>query len=123
MAKKILVIDDEEQLVDMLKMRLRANGYEVIAAYDGEEGLRKAGEFKPDLIVLDIIMPKMAGSDVAAALKENKELSDIPIIFLTCLAEGAVGKQGGAKIGGNLFIAKPFEAEDLLSMIDSVFRK
>jgi len=123
MAKKILVVDDEEQLVDMLKMRLRANGYEVITAYDGEEGLRKAREFKPDLIVLDIIMPKMAGSEVAAVLKEDVEFSNIPIIFLTCLAEGAVGNHGSAEIGGNLFIAKPFEAEDLLSMIASAFKR
>lgn len=123
MAKKILIVDDEEQLADMLKMRLQANAYEVIIAYDGEEGLRKAREFKPDLIVLDIIMPKMAGSDVAAALREDKELSDIPIIFLTCLAEGVVGKHGDAKIGGNLFIGKPFKAKDLLSMIANILRR
>ena len=123
MAKKILIVDDEEQLVDMLKMRLQANGYEVITAYDGEEGVKKTREFKPDLIVLDIIMPKMAGNEVAAILKEDKELFNIPIIFLTCLAEGVADKQGGAKIGGNLFIAKPFEAEELLAMIVSVFSK
>jgi len=123
MAKRILVVDDEPQIVSMLKLRLEANGYEVISASDGEEGLEKAKSLKPDLIILDIIMPKMAGNEVAVALKEDDHLSRIPIIFLTCLTEGMIDKQGSEKIGGNLFLAKPFEADELLLMVDNVLKK
>jgi len=123
MAKRILVVDDEPQIVSMLKMRFQASGYEVITAADGEEGLQKAKDLKPDLIILDIIMPKMAGNEVAAALKEDDRFSGIPIIFLTCLAEGMVDKQDSEEIGGNLFIAKPFEADELLLMVDNVLKK
>jgi len=123
MTKRILVVDDEPQIVSMLKMRLQANGYEVITAADGEEGLQKAKDLKPDLIILDIIMPKMAGNEVAEALKEDDQFSKIPVIFLTCLADGMVDKQGSEKIGGNLFVAKPFEADELLLIIDNVLKK
>lgn len=118
MSKKtILVVDDEQELVEMLKTRLETYGYEVIAAYDGEEGLRKAKQVRPDLIVLDIIMPKMAGDYMAQALKDDEETRDIPIIFLTCLAEGLAERQQACMSGGNLFLAKPFDAQELLSMI------
>jgi len=122
-TKRILVVDDEPQIVSVLKMRLEDNGYEVISASDGEEGLEKAKDLKPDLIILDIIMPKMAGSKVAVALKEDDQLSRIPVIFLTCLSEGLTDKQGSEKIGGNLFLAKPFEADELLLMVDNVLKK
>ncbi len=123
MAKRVLVVDDEPQLVTMLKMRLQANGYEVITAFDGEEGLQKAKDLKPDLIILDIVMPKMAGNEVGAALKEDDQFSKIPIIFLTCLADGMTENQGSEEIGDNLFIAKPFEADKLLLMVDKVLKK
>ena len=122
MAKRILVVDDEPQLVSMLKMRLQASSYDVVTAFDGEEGLQKAKDLKPDLIILDVVMPKMAGNEVAAALKEDERFSQIPIIFLTCLAEGIADKQSNEQIGGNLFIAKPFEADELMLMVDKILR-
>ena len=122
MAKRILVVDDEPQLVSMLKMRLEAGGYDVVTAFDGEEGLQKAKDLKPDLIILDVVMPKMAGNEVAAALKEDEKFSQIPIIFLTCLAEGVVNKQSNEQIGGNLFIAKPFEADELMLIVDKILK-
>ncbi len=122
-AKRILVVDDEPQLLGMLKMRLETSGYEVITAVDGEEGLQKTRDFNPDLIVLDVVMPKISGGEMAAALKEDDKLSKIPIIFLTCLAEGMVNKQSGESIGGNLFIAKPFEDEELISTINKILNK
>ena len=116
MAKKILIVDDEEQLVDMLEVRLKSKGYDVIIAYDGEEGLRKARIFKPDLIVLDVVMPKMLGNEVVQNLNDDRNLVDIPIIFLTALAEGINEKRRGK----NLIMAKPFKLEDLLLMISRV---
>ena len=88
-----------------------------------QQGLQKAKDLKPDLIILDIIMPKMAGNEVAAVLKGDQRYANIPIIFLTCLAEGLSDKQGGEEIAGNLFIAKPFEADKLLLMINNIFKK
>jgi len=121
--KKILIVDDEAQLVDMLKMRFQAEGYDVITAFDGKEGLKKAKDFKPDLIILDIMMPIMSGSEVAAVLKEDEQFSQIPIIFLTCLAVGIADKQSNEQIGGNLFIAKPFETDELMLMVDKILKK
>ena len=80
-VKRILVVDDEAELVKALQIRLKQENYEVLVAYDGKEGLQKAQECKPDLIILDILIPKMEGDSVAAALKEEKETRDIPIIF------------------------------------------
>lgn len=123
MAKRILVVDDEPELVEMLKFRLETSGYVVVTAFNGKEGLEKAKKEKPDLIILDIIMPEMDGTAMAQALKEDAETRDIPIIFLTCLVEKGEVKQGSRMIGSNLFIAKPFEAEELLSMVEKSIKK
>jgi len=74
-----LLIDDESQMVDMVQMRLEANGYEVISANDGEEGLEKAKSEKPDLIILDVMMPKMDGYQVCTILKHDAQYNKIPI--------------------------------------------
>lgn len=119
--KRILIVDDEAKLVKAIQIRVEQAGYEVLTAYDGEEGQKKAKEYKPDLIVLDILMPKMQGHDMAAVLKEDEGTRNIPIIFLTCLAEGAI--QGGGIIGGNNFLAKPFDNKELLLMVDKVLKR
>lgn len=121
--KKILVVDDDARLTEMLKTRLEANNYEVIVAYDGDEGLKKARQHKPDLIILDILMPKMAGDFMASALKGDADTSDIPIIFLTCLADGLSERQQSCMSGGNLFLAKPFDAQELLIIIERTLKK
>ncbi|MCK4519549.1 MAG: response regulator [Candidatus Omnitrophica bacterium] len=121
--KKILIVDDEIELVKAIRIRLEQADYEVLVAYDGEKGLEKAKQYKPDLIILDILMSKIMGSDLAAILKMDEQLSRIPIIFLTCLAEGVVDKQRGDTIAGVRFMAKPFETEELLLAIDEVIQK
>ncbi len=118
--KRILVVDDEVELVKALQIRLKQENYEVLVAYDGEEGLQKAQKDKPDLIILDILIPKMEGNSVAIALKGDKETRDIPIIFLTCLAEGLTEKPEGRFRGGNFFLGKPFDTEELMSMVKSL---
>ena len=124
MAKrKILVVDDEPQIVESLKFRLEANNYEVITAFDGEEGLEKAKATKPDLIILDIIMPGMDGTVMATALKDDSNTEHIPVIFLTCLVKKAEEKKAEDRIGHDFIIAKPFEAEELLSMIQKALSK
>ena len=88
MAKKILFIDDERRLQETLAAKLRGEGYEVVSAFDGESGLEMAEEKKPDLILLDLILPKKDGFQVLEALKVKPELSVIPVIVLTNLEDG-----------------------------------
>lgn len=124
MAKKILVIDDEPELVKAVEVRLKTSGYEVEVAYDGSAGIAKAEEIKPDLILLDIVMPKMDGYEVCKRLKDDPETKDIPIIVLT--ASVAAGQQELEKkcmsAGANGAIMKPFETSELLDMVSQALR-
>lgn len=113
---KILIVDDEKQLREMLTMRLEASGYEVITAADGEEGLKKTNKENPDLILLDIMMPGMDGLVVLSRLKNNLETSFIPVIMLTAKGDtSAVMELQTA--GATDYVIKPFEAENLLDLI------
>lgn len=116
MSKKILVVDDEPDIIAMLDLRLSKNGYDVISAVNAEECLKKAEEDYPDLILLDILLPGMSGFEVAKKLKANKATKDIPIIMVTAL----IGKDAAAKglnQGAEYFISKPFDPESLLTKI------
>jgi CheY-like chemotaxis protein len=85
MAKKILLVEDEEIMIDILQRKLSKEGYEIFVARDGEEGLKKMREMepKPDLILLDIIMPKMGGFEVMEEMKKDEKLKDIPVIVIS----------------------------------------
>lgn len=83
MAKKILLVEDEEIIIDLLKRKLSQEGYEVLIARDGEEGLKKMKETKPDLILLDIIMPKKGGFEVMEEMNKDPELKEIPVIVIS----------------------------------------
>jgi DNA-binding response OmpR family regulator len=116
MAKRILIVDDEKDLVDILKARLEIEGYEVLTAYDGQEGLEKAQEEKPDLILLDIMMPKMNGYQVCRLLKFDDEYKRIPIVIITARGQEQ-DKSTGEEVGANEYITKPFENGVLLAKI------
>jgi len=115
--KRILIIDDEPELVKAITVRFKASGYEVISADDGQQGLDKAEEIKPDLILLDIIMPKKDGYEVCKNLKSKPKTKDIPILILT-----AAGQQGLKKrcmeAGADEVIKKPFETTELLELVN-----
>ncbi len=116
MKKKILVIDDETLLVDLVKIRLEANNYDVIAAYDGVEGLEKAKNEKPDLILLDISMPFMDGYQALQKLKENDQTKSIPVIMLTAKSQiDDVTKV--ADLGAADYVVKPFNPQTFLAKI------
>jgi len=122
MAKKILVVDDEPDMVAMLRMRLEKNGYIVIDA-DNEEGcLKKASEEKPDLILLDVLLPGMGGFGVCKRLKENAGTKDIPVIMVTALI-GESAKKTGIESGAAYLISKPFDPADLLWEIEDALKK
>ncbi|MDD5355218.1 MAG: response regulator [Candidatus Omnitrophica bacterium] len=117
--KKILVVDDETQLVEMVKMRLEANGYDVIVAYDGQDGLDKARQEKPDLIILDLMLPKIDGYKVCRMLKFDEKYKNIPIIMFTARAQ-AEDEKLGKEVGADAYVTKPFEPQVLLGKIKSL---
>lgn len=116
MGKKILVVDDEPEVTRMLKTRLEAAGYEVMTASTGEECLQEAKKGRPDLVILDILMPGIDGTEAAAQLKRNPLTRDIPIFFLTCL-KTKQDERRGRKAGEYTIFAKPFDPKELLSKI------
>lgn len=116
MAKRILIVDDEVQLVEMVKMRLEASGYETISAYDGQEGFDKAKKDKPDLIILDLMLPKMDGYKVCGLLKNDARYSKIPIIMFTARVQEEDVRLG-KDLGAEEYVTKPFDPKVLLSKI------
>lgn len=116
MGKKILVIDDEQDLCETVKAQLEANNFKVSTAQNGEDGLDKAKNYKPDLIILDLMMPMMDGFEVCRRLKKNSGTALIPIIVLTALEQEDAAKKA-LSIGAEGYMVKPFEEEALLFTI------
>lgn len=119
--KKVLIIEDERDLVKALEVRLKAKGYETVAVYDGEEGLKKARSESPDLIILDIMLPKMEGFKLSRLLKFDWQHKDTPIIMLTA-KDSEKDKAVGMETGADEYITKPFEWENLFQKIDKYLR-
>ncbi|MEW6374688.1 MAG: response regulator transcription factor [Thermodesulfobacteriota bacterium] len=114
--KKILIVDDERDIVKALMIRLQSNGYEVVAAFDGAQGVFMAHKEKPDLIILDIRMPAGDGFSVAERLKRSMHTFTIPIIFLTgSPEENAEGR--AMELGARFYIKKPYDPEELLDAV------
>ncbi len=123
----ILIVDDEEDIRRVLGVKLIAEGYEVIKAKDGSEALRKAKKFVPDLILMDILMSDLDGSQIVKMLRVDDRTKEIPVIFLTGMLtpEETQSESTGLRVD-NIFyptLAKPFNAETLLGAIDEVFYK
>lgn len=118
--KKILIIEDEKDMVTGLMFNLEARDYEVIVAYDGEAGLIKALDEKPDLVLLDIMLPKLNGYEVCKRLK--KEVPELPIIMLTAKSQEAEIVTG-LELGADDYITKPFSVLELLARIKAVLRR
>ncbi len=121
MLKKILVIDDEPELIKAITIRLKVSGYEVISAVDGQEGIDKAQGLKIDLILLDIIMPKMNGYEVCKTLKADPKTKDIPIIIFTASGQKDL-EEKCMLTGADAVIKKPFEAPKLLELVNQLLQ-
>lgn len=122
--RKLLVVDDEISLTRMLKLNLEQTGkYEVRTENYGSKTLDAALEFRPDLILLDIMMPDVIGSEVAAQLLDDEELQDIKIIFLTALVSKQETETADGKIAGRSFIAKPVKFDELVESIEKELAK
>lgn len=119
MNKKVLIVDDEKNIVDIIAFNLKKEGYDVITATDGEEGVKKTMEENPDLILLDIMMPKMDGYEACRKIREKKHT---PIIMLTARAE-EVDKVLGLEMGADDYVTKPFGVRELMARIKANLRK
>jgi two-component system alkaline phosphatase synthesis response regulator PhoP len=116
---KILVVDDEIYIVHILDFSLGVEGYDVMTALDGEQALAKVEQDRPDLIVLDIMMPKLDGYETCKALKSAPETRDIPIILLSAKGRN-VDQKVGFEVGADDYITKPFSPRKLVERINSI---
>lgn len=113
--KKILIIEDEPEIVDLLKNRLESCGYSVLSAFDGMDGFSKFSEEHPDLVILDLMLPKISGYEVSRRIRIEKE-SKTPILMLTAKNESA-DKIIGRLRGANTYMTKPFCADELIHQV------
>lgn len=119
MKKKILVVDDEQPIADILKYNLEQEGFTVLVAYDGENALKLAFEEKPDLILLDIMLPRMDGFNVCRELRQKM---DVPIIMVSA-KETEIDKVLGLELGADDYVTKPFSARELIARIKAILRR
>lgn len=123
MAKsKILVVDDEQDVTELLEFNLRAAGYEVVSAEDGPTALKKARENQPDLIILDVMLPEMEGTDVCKELRRDPSTARIPIIMLTAKA-GEIDRVLGLELGADDYVTKPFSPRELVLRVRGLLRR
>ena len=121
LAPKALIAEDEPNIIASLEFLLRDGGYEVRIARDGEEALRLVESFRPDVALVDVMMPKTDGFEVCRRVRENPALSGVRIVMLTARGRDAERAQG-MKLGADAYITKPFSTKELMATIDAVLR-
>ena len=120
--RRILVVDDEPSIAKIVKKQLEVAGYEVLVAVDGQDGLDKARQERPDMMVLDVMLPKMNGFEVCATLKQDPQYRQIPILMLTAKAQRQDYQQG-LQQGAEAYLTKPFKLEELLSKVQALLQQ
>ncbi len=115
----ILVADDDPDILELVVFRLQRSGYEVVQAVDGEQALRLAAELRPDLAVLDVMMPKLTGYDVTRKIRENAATSRIPVILLTSRVQEADVARG-FESGADDYLRKPFSPQELRARVQAI---
>lgn len=115
----MLVVDDDRVIQQLLEVNLELEGYEVAKASDGEEALRMARQFQPDIMLLDVMMPKFDGREVCRRIKADPSTSHIPVIFLSARAQD-MDVSSGLELGASAYLTKPFDPVDLLEMVEKV---
>ncbi|HOK30180.1 MAG TPA: response regulator transcription factor [bacterium] len=118
-AEKILIVDDEKPIVDSIKYTLYKEGYDVVVSYDGEDALEKVRKENPDLIILDIMLPKLSGLEVCRIIRRT---SNVPIIMLTARGED-MDRVVGLELGADDYVSKPFSMRELVARIKAVLRR
>ncbi len=122
MAKTILIVDDEQDILDLLEFNLQAEGYHIVTARDGEQALELAGSVNPDLIILDIMLPQKDGWTVLRELRAKPETASIPVIFLTAKSS-EIDEVVGLELGADDYIVKPISLRKLIARVKTVLRK
>jgi DNA-binding response OmpR family regulator len=117
--KKVLVVDDEKKIVEIIKAYLEREGYQVIVAFDGQSALETAEKQNPDLIILDLMLPELSGLEVCSMIRRR---SRVPIIMLTAKDE-VTDKIIGLEMGADDYVTKPFDAKELVSRVKAIFRR
>jgi two-component system alkaline phosphatase synthesis response regulator PhoP len=120
--EKILIVDDEEHICELIKFNLEKNGYKTITAGDGIEALKKIKQEKPNLILLDVMLPGMDGYDVCKEIRKDSSIATIPIIMITAKGE-EFDKVLGLELGADDYITKPFSVRELVARIKAMFRR
>lgn len=120
--KRILIVDDEQDLVFGLKMHLEKNDFEVLTAKDGQEGLDKVRREKPDVIVLDLMLPKLDGYKVCRMLKFDEKYKHVPVIMLTARVQKNDEKLG-YEVGADAYMTKPYDAQELVKKIRKLLKE
>lgn len=121
MAFKILAVDDEKHIVRLVQINLQKEGYEVVTASTGREALEQVAREKPDLVIMDVMMPEMGGFEALQAMKADEEMAEIPVIMLTAKAQDADVFQGW-KSGADLYLTKPFNPQELLTFVKRILQ-
>lgn len=116
---KILIADDDPVIIKLLQVNLEMEGYEVVTAEDGQDAVEKAAREKPDLVMLDIMMPRMDGWTARGELLKNPNLKDVPVIFLSARAQQADLRKG-YEAGVSEYVTKPFDPIDLLDVVAQI---
>jgi two-component system, OmpR family, alkaline phosphatase synthesis response regulator PhoP len=120
MAKKILAVDDERHIVRLIQVNLERDGYEVVTAFNGQEALKKIDEDKPDMVILDVMMPIMDGLETLKRIRANPATRNLPVLMLTAKAQDQdVFK--GYQNGADIYLTKPFNPKQLLTFVDRMF--
>lgn len=119
MQKKIMVVDDEPYIARVIKFKLEQEGYAVISANDGVTGLDRIRQEKPDLVLLDVMMPGLTGYEVCQQVKADADLAGIPVVFLTAKGQERDREQG-LNMGASDYITKPFSPNRLLELVKSI---
>jgi len=117
--KKILIADDKPEVLELVRVSLGSEDYQIIDASDGKEALEKIKKEKPDLVLLDIVMPKMDGFEVLNKLKKDPQIKEIPIIMLTAKGQ-KIDQEKGQRLGAAGYIVKPFSPSALLTKIEEM---
>ena len=121
-GRKILIIEDETDVADLLTLNLRKAGYRISTAVDGTSGLQKARDDKPDLIILDLMLPKMSGLEVCKILKGDTATAQLPILMLTARAE-EIDRIVGLEFGADDYVTKPFSPREIVLRIRAILRR
>lgn len=116
---RVLVVDDDPVILRLLELNLELEGHTVGTAVDGQDALDQVTAFEPDLILLDVMMPKVDGFEVCKRLREDPETAEVPIVFLSAKAQSSDVERGTA-VGGSAYVTKPFDPVELVDLIDQL---